>query len=99
MSEMTSSPTVLQKCSQWEVAAQARASGTYPFFRPITEARGSKVIIEGRELIMAGSNDYLGLATDERERQRLDQARLQEPGLACRPHSHADPLSSLQSPP
>ncbi len=63
MSETTSPPTVLRKCFEWEDAARARESGLYPFFRPITEARGSKVIVEGRELIMAGSNNYLGLAT------------------------------------
>ena len=82
MNETTSSPTVLQKCSEWEVAAQARASGTYPFFRPITEARGSKVIIEGRELIMAGSNDYLGLATDPRMKERAVKA-IEHYGTSC----------------
>ena len=83
MSQITSPPTVLQKCFEWEVAAQARENGLYPFFRPITEARGSKVIIEGREFIMAGSNNYLGLATDPRMKERAAAAL--ERHCRCRP--------------
>jgi len=82
MSETTSPPAVLQKCFDWKVAAQARESGLYPFFRPITEARGSKVIIEGREFIMAGSNNYLGLATDPRMKERA-AAALEHYGTSC----------------
>ncbi|MBU8913448.1 MAG: aminotransferase class I/II-fold pyridoxal phosphate-dependent enzyme [Spirochaetales bacterium] len=82
MNEITSPATVLQKCFDWTVAAQARKSGMYPFFRPITEARGSKVIIEGREFIMAGSNNYLGLATDPRMKERA-AAALEHYGTSC----------------
>jgi len=82
MSETTSPPTVLQKCFEWQDAARARESGLYPFFRPITEARGSKVIVEGRELIMAGSNNYLGLATDPRMKERAIAA-LEHYGTSC----------------
>ncbi|MCK4516040.1 MAG: pyridoxal phosphate-dependent aminotransferase family protein, partial [Spirochaetaceae bacterium] len=82
MSETTSPPTVLQKCFEWQDAAQARESGLYPFFRPITEARGSKVIIEGREFIMAGSNNYLGLATDPRMKERA-AAAIEQYGTSC----------------
>ncbi len=66
--------SVLRKCYEWEDAARARQSGLYPFFRPIQEARGSKVIIEGKEYIMAGSNNYLGLATDPRMKERAAAA-------------------------
>ncbi|MEE8441699.1 MAG: aminotransferase class I/II-fold pyridoxal phosphate-dependent enzyme [Spirochaetia bacterium] len=82
MSQTTSPPTVLRKCFEWEVAAQARERGLYPFFRPMTEARGSKVIIEGREFLMAGSNDYLGLATDPRMKERAAEA-LMRYGTSC----------------
>ena len=82
MNKITSPPAVLQKCFDWKVAAQARESGLYPFFRPITEARGSKVIIEGREFIMAGSNNYLGLATDPRMKERA-AAALEHYGTSC----------------
>ena len=74
--------TVLRKCFEWEDAARARQSGLYPFFRPIQEARGSKVIIEGKEYIMAGSNNYLGLATDPRMKERA-AAALEHYGTSC----------------
>jgi 8-amino-7-oxononanoate synthase len=35
--------------------------GVYPYFRPIEENEGPVVQIEGRKIIMAGSNNYLGL--------------------------------------
>ena len=35
--------------------------GMYPYFTPIQEVRGNKVVIDGREMIMVGSNNYLGL--------------------------------------
>ena len=82
MSSTTTPASVFRKCYEWEDAAQAREAGIYPFFRPIEEARGSKVIIEGRELIMAGSNNYLGLATDPRMRERAIKA-VEHYGTSC----------------
>ena len=82
MSKTTAPASVFRKCFEWEAAAKARESGLYPFFRPIGEARGTKVIIEGRELIMAGSNNYLGLATDPRMKERA-QAAVEHYGTSC----------------
>ena len=59
-------PAIFDKCTGFVEADNARQSGLYPFFRPIETNKGTKVIIEGRELIMAGSNNYLGLANDPR---------------------------------
>ncbi len=36
-------------------------SGLYPFFKVISSNDGPRVTIDGREVIMAGSNNYLGL--------------------------------------
>ncbi len=82
MSITTTRASLFQKCFAWTDAAEARETGLYPFFRPIEEARGSKVIIEGRELIMAGSNNYLGLAGDPRVKARA-QAALAHYGTSC----------------
>ncbi|MBI5867090.1 MAG: pyridoxal phosphate-dependent aminotransferase family protein [candidate division Zixibacteria bacterium] len=37
------------------------AMGVYPYFRMITSAPGTVVTVDGKELIMIGSNNYLGL--------------------------------------
>lgn len=57
---------ILQKCYDWKEAADFRERGLYPYFRPIEGYNGSRVISEGRELLMAGSNNYLGLSLDQR---------------------------------
>jgi 8-amino-7-oxononanoate synthase len=39
----------------------AKAAGIYPYFLPIAQNHGTEVTVDGRRLIMAGSNNYLGL--------------------------------------
>lgn len=63
---MSSKEGIFKKCYDFTEADEARDQGVYPFFKPIGKNAGTKVLIEGRELIMAGSNNYLGLAGDER---------------------------------
>lgn len=49
------------KCIEFTRADEIKALGVYPYFRPIEENEGPVVQIEGRKVIMAGSNNYLGL--------------------------------------
>jgi 8-amino-7-oxononanoate synthase len=44
-------------------ANQARAANAYPYYRVITTPQDPVVTHEGRELVMLGSNNYLGLTT------------------------------------
>ncbi len=69
-------------CYAFKDAARARESGLYPFFRPIEAYNGSKVIIEGRELFMAGSNNYLGLSLDPRIKESAEAA-IRKYGTSC----------------
>ncbi len=55
-----------QKCRDYRDSADARAQGFYPYFRRIDETIGNHVICGGETKIMIGSNNYLGLAQDER---------------------------------
>lgn len=55
-----------QKCREYRDSADARAQGFYPYFRRIDETHGNYVICDGERKIMIGSNNYLGLAQDER---------------------------------
>ena len=43
--------------------------GLYPYFRAIERNEGTRAIIHGREVIMAGSNNYLGLTSDPRVKE------------------------------
>lgn len=73
---------IFEPCHEYREADQARESGLYPFFRPIEAYRGSKVVIEGRELFMAGSNNYLGLALDPRLKEAAEAA-VRKYGTSC----------------
>jgi 8-amino-7-oxononanoate synthase len=52
---------LLDKCRKYTRAKEVRASGLYPYFRPITESEDTVVVMEGQPRIMLGSNNYLGL--------------------------------------
>jgi len=52
---------LFQKCYDFTRADEIKALGLYPYFRAIEENEGPVVSIEGRKIIMAGSNNYLGL--------------------------------------
>lgn len=52
---------IFDKCYAFRRHVVARELGVYPFFRPLTDSEGSRVVIEGKPRIMLGSNNYLGL--------------------------------------
>jgi 8-amino-7-oxononanoate synthase len=67
---------VFQKCYDFQQADQIRNVGLYPYFRMISSAQEPVVTMDGRQVIMLGSNNYLGLANHpevkEAARQALD---------------------------
>ncbi|HMW46267.1 MAG TPA: aminotransferase class I/II-fold pyridoxal phosphate-dependent enzyme, partial [Solirubrobacterales bacterium] len=81
MSETTTAPIDLfEKIKNHERREQLEAAnegGLNPYFRLLTSQAGPVVEMEGRETIMLGSNNYLGLTGDERvknaAREALDQ--------------------------
>ncbi|MCZ7605201.1 MAG: pyridoxal phosphate-dependent aminotransferase family protein [Planctomycetota bacterium] len=52
---------VFAKCFDFTRDLEVQAAGLYPFFKTIEGNHGSRVVIDGREVVMAGSNNYLGL--------------------------------------
>jgi 8-amino-7-oxononanoate synthase len=52
---------LFQKCFDFTRADEVKKQGVYPYFRSIEENEGPVVQIEGKKVIMAGSNNYLGL--------------------------------------
>ena len=53
---------VFEKCYQFTRADEVIAAGLLPYFQTIEENHGPVVKMEGKTVIMAGSNDYLGLS-------------------------------------
>ncbi|MBD3399044.1 MAG: aminotransferase class I/II-fold pyridoxal phosphate-dependent enzyme [Candidatus Coatesbacteria bacterium] len=49
------------KSEQFTRVREARKAGTYPYFRPISSGVCDEVTMEGQQVLMLGSNSYLGL--------------------------------------
>ena len=59
-----------------------RAAGVYPYYRVIQSAQDPVVLHEGRELVMLGSNNYLGLTNHPEVKQAAAEA-LAQYGSGC----------------
>ncbi len=65
---------IFDKCYNFTRADEAKAMGMYPYFTPIQEVKGNKVKVEGKEMIMVGSNNYLGLINHPRVMKAAKEA-------------------------
>lgn len=65
---------VFEKCYQFTAADNARKAGLYPFFRPLDVNDGPEAVIDGRRVLMFGSNNYLGLTTHPKVREAAKAA-------------------------
>lgn len=61
---------------------RAKELGVYAFFIPLDHTEGTEVEIEGRRLIMLGSNNYLGLTMEPSVRKAALEA-IREYGTSC----------------
>jgi 8-amino-7-oxononanoate synthase len=52
---------LFEKCRTFTRAREVQAAGLYPYFKPISAAEDTVVVIEGTQRLMMGSNNYLGL--------------------------------------
>jgi 8-amino-7-oxononanoate synthase len=73
---------LFEKCREFTRAREAMEAGYYPYFIPLDQTEGSEVIIDGKRLIMIGSNNYLGLTTHPKVRQAAIDA-IREYGTSC----------------
>ncbi len=53
--------SLFNKCQNFTRAREIQAAGLYPYFKPLTDSDDTVVTIEGKERLMMGSNNYLGL--------------------------------------
>lgn len=73
---------LFQKCMDFTRADEVKAAGFYPYFRAIEENEGPVVQIEGRKVIMAGSNNYLGLTAHPKVKEAAAKA-VEKYGTGC----------------
>lgn len=54
---------LFKKCSSLEIVKTAKEKGIYPYFHKLETKQAPEVIMEGKDIIMIGSNNYLGLTS------------------------------------
>lgn len=50
-----------EKLQGFTIPTELKKAGMYPYFRPIEENHDTEVVIDGRKILMFGSNSYMGL--------------------------------------
>src|SRR5512140_3309010 len=74
---------LFEKCSAWKEVQLVKIAGHYPYYRVIEENDGTEVVIGGKRLIMACSNNYLGLAQDPRVKEAAAAAAIKWGASTC----------------
>ncbi len=54
---------IFEKCRKFTTADEVKAAGVYTYFRKIESGQDPVVMMDGREMVMLGSNNYLGLTS------------------------------------
>ncbi|MGK0390783.1 MAG: 8-amino-7-oxononanoate synthase [Maribacter sp.] len=79
---MKKEKVLFKKCYNYTRADEVKAQGIYPWFRAIEESEGPVVRMGGKKVIMAGSNNYLGLAAHPKVKEAAIDA-LKKYGTSC----------------
>ena len=70
------------RCAQYRAPQEAQAKGIYPYYKPIESEQSTVVKIHGRDVLMFGSNSYLGLSNDPRLKEAAIAA-VRKYGTSC----------------
>ena len=54
------------KLAKYDLPQQYMAMGVYPYFRTIDSHQDTEVLMDGKKVLMFGSNAYTGLTYDKR---------------------------------
>ena len=54
------------KLAKYTLPQEVKAKGVYPYFREIDSAQDTEVLMDGKKVLMFGSNSYMGLTYDQR---------------------------------
>jgi 8-amino-7-oxononanoate synthase len=73
---------IFEKCFKFNAAKQLQKIGVYPFFRVIESAQDPEVTMNGKKMIMVGSNNYLGLTNHPKVKEAAIEA-VKKYGTGC----------------
>ncbi|HOK39509.1 MAG TPA: pyridoxal phosphate-dependent aminotransferase family protein [bacterium] len=73
---------LLTKCEKYDAPERVRAMGIYPYFRPIEGEQSTLVRMNGKEVLMFGSNSYLGLTNHPKVKEAAINA-IKKYGVGC----------------
>ncbi len=65
---------LMKKVRQFREAERIKAAGLYPYFRPISSAQDTEVWLNGKKVVMLGSNSYLGLTNNPEVKEAARKA-------------------------
>jgi len=65
---------IFDKCKNFTEAKKVIEAGVYPYFIPVSSGQDTRVTIDGKEMIMIGSNNYLGLTSHPEVKKAAIQA-------------------------
>lgn len=71
-----------ERLAQYDVPQKAKAAGVYPYFRPISSDQDTVVQIDGKPVLMFGSNSYLGLTNHPKIKEGSIKA-VEKYGTGC----------------
>ncbi len=71
-----------QKLARYTAPQEAMAKGVYPYFREISSDQDTEVLMNGRKVLMLGSNSYLGL-TNHPKIKEAAKAAIDKYGTGC----------------
>lgn len=69
-------------CARYTMAKESREKKTYPYYRAIESEQSTVVKYKGKDVLMFGSNSYLGLANDPRLKEAA-KAAIEKYGTSC----------------
>ena len=69
-------------CAEYTLADEVKSLGIYPYYRPIESGQDPVVKMAGKDVLMFGSNSYLGLSDDPRLKEAAIEA-IRKYGTSC----------------